>query len=99
MTENTKRGGYMKYVFGAAGILMRIPLSYLVLFLLGGGRAASFGWYLSNFTNWEYFSVMLAFFPDVKPILIASCVISTVVFFFVGRFIDKRKNAGQEARG
>ena len=98
MTENTKRGGYMKYVFGAAGILMGIPLSYFVLILIGGG-GAEFGWYLNNFTNWEDFSVMLAFFPGVKPVIIASCVVSAVVFFFVGRFIDTRKNTGQEARG
>ena len=79
----------MKYVFGAAGLLLGIPLSYFTLVLIGGMD--------ESITLWSYVRNLLDyidFAPDIIPIIIGTCVVSAVVFFFAGRSIDKKKNAG-----
>jgi len=90
MTENTQHGGNMKYVFGAAGLLLGIPLSYFTLMLMGGMH--------ESITLWSYvrnFLYLIDFAPDIIPIVIGTCVVSAVVLFFVGCSIDKKKNAGK----
>ena len=94
MTENTKRGGYMKYVFGAAGLLLGIPLSYFTLVLMGGmDESITLWFYVRNFLD------LVDFAPDIIPVVIGTCVVSAMFFFFVGRSIDKKKNAVKKRTG
>ena len=88
MRENTKRGGNMKYVFGAVGLLLGVPLSYFTLVLMGGMDESISLWaYVRNILD------LIDFAPDIIPVIIGTCVVSAVVFFFVGCMIDKKKNA------
>ena len=88
MTENTKRGGKMKYVLGVAGLLLGIPLSYFTLVVIGGmDESISLWTYVRNLLDF------IDFAPDIIPIIIGTCVVSAVFFFFAGCLIDKKKNA------